>query len=298
MSQGNVDKSNNRCSLIRGAGDGKANIESFVTTMRSGSNPGAFTHMGTTMDATIPTDAKGREIYDPEVLYDGSNYTIKICGYEVKGMDTIDDALKSYGGYGYIGVTFHSAEKHGTASATILLEGTSKENAEGPTGTNSALPEENHFGHGDPVDPATVPAGRPALLWDATKSSFRDEPRTVEMPLSVNADNGYHATSHGRNPYFLGYIRQNLTYMGQDFPVFAMLLKDYSGTDGALYYCAGNVLGPSQAYLQGWSAEDTSTRTYGEGSEYKLVIVNLAGKWSGCIQALRPVFGVDATGEE
>ena len=299
---------NNWCCLIRNedegtvrAGDG---FSSHWTTMTTDETVGSFASLG--MDAasmSISTDDRGREIYTFEVSWDGSAYTLKVNGVVVPGNDQITEKLEALNTDGafYPGIAFNSAAKDGTVSCTLVKYGNSAEDATTPVGSDSLAPEDNMLVFGDPIDPATIPANTPALLWDATKSSFKNDPTGVDMALTAQGDDSYHLEVVGAAPYFQWSIKSELTANQSDFPVFAMLMKDFWGTDGGIYYCAGDVMGANDNYKTSWGIYDEGCQFYGEDGEYILVVVDLAAlelideSNSGRIHNIRPFFSVTDT---
>ncbi len=298
---GAAEYGNNWCTLMRGPGNGASTeIQSFITTMNTDDVPGVFAHQGSTY-VEPPKDDQGREIYTLEITWDGTNYDIKVCGLAVAGNGAaITDKLNSFNENGdfYIGITFHTGEPNGTAGGTILKYGTSEAEATTPVGSDSAEPEENLLVFGEMVDSATVPAGQPALLWDATKATFTSDPTGTNCVLTAQGDNSYHIEASGGVPYYIWSIKNSLTYEAADFPVFAMLMKDFWGDTGGVYYCAGDILSADETVNLGWSIYDDGCMTYGEDDEYVLVVVDLTDLWSGRIHNIRPYFGVSDTTDD
>ena len=92
---GNIDFGNNWLGLIRGAGEGSASAQSFITTMTTDEDVGTFVHNGD-VSVTVPVDDEGREIYTLEIIWDGSEYDIKICGTTVMGCADITAKLEEW----------------------------------------------------------------------------------------------------------------------------------------------------------------------------------------------------------
>ncbi len=300
---GSIDYGNNWVSLIRGAGEGAANVQSFVTTATTDEAVGNFGHKGD-VSVTAPMDDNGRESYTFEITWDGSAYDIKVNGVSVMGLADITTALEAWNSNGefYPGVTMHCGVANSTAGLTILKVGTSSSEASTPVGDDTKQPEDNLLHFADIADPSTVPADQPALLWDATKSSFKTDPTGVDLKLTAQGDNSYHIKATGPSPYFQWSIKSELSYAQSDFPVFAMLMKDFWGDNGGIYYCAGDVMSARDDYKTSWSIYDDGCQFYGEDDEYILVVVDLADlelideSNSGRIHNIRPFFSVtDAT---
>ncbi len=307
INPGGTDHNNNWLSLVRGEGDGNASLQSFITVKEDeeGLN-GQFLHQGD-VTTTVPVDDEGREIYTFEVIWDGSAYDIKICGTSVAGMANVTTNLNNFNADGdfYVGISFHSGVKDGVAGCTILKYGNTAANATTPVGSDSELPDENTLVYGDMIDSATVAEGQPALLWDATGSSYTGEPGGTNIAFTPQGDNSFKATAAQGVSYFQWSIRNSLTYDAEAFPVFTMLLKDYWGADGGLYYCAGDILGPQDTHMTSWSPYADGCNFYGQDEEYTLIVVDLnelntedQKMWTGRINCLRPSFAVDMADNE
>ena len=302
VAPGNVDFGNNWLCLIRGAGAGAAECQSFITNQTTEETPGSFPIQGTT-SITAPMDDDGRETYTFEVSFDGTAYDIKVNGLTVGGMPAVSDKLISMNENGelYVGVTMHCGVKDATTSITLTKAGTSASDATVPVGDDSAQPEDNRLVFGDLIDPSTIPANAPALLFDATKETFKNDPKGVDLRLTAQGDNSYHLEAVGPAPYFQWSIKSELTVNQSDFPVFAMLMKNFWGTDGGIYYCAGEIMSCRDDYKTSWSIYDDGCQFYGEDEEYVLVVVDLADlelideSNSGRIHNVRPFFSVTDT---
>ena len=299
---------NNWCCLVRNEDGGTVRavdgFSSHWTTMTTDETVGSFATLG--MDPSIISiskDDQGRDIFTFEVSWDGSAYTLKVNGAVVPGNAQITEKLEALNTDGtfYPGIAFNSAAKDGTVSCTLVKYGNSAEDATTPVGSDSLAPEDNMLVFGDPIDPATVPANTPVLMWDATKTSFKNDPTGVNMALTAQGDDSYHLEVVGAAPYFQWSIKSELTANQSDFPVFAMLMKDFWGTDGGIYYCAGDVMGASDNYKTSWGIYDEGCQFYGEDGEYILVVVDLAALElidetnSGRIHSIRPYFSVTDT---
>ena len=304
VAPGSIDFGNNWLCLIRGAGSGSASVQSFVTTMNTEEAGGNFGHKGD-VAITAPMDDDGRETYTFEVTHDGTNYDLKVNGVSVAGLADITAALDAWNENGefYVGVTMHAGIKDATTSITITKAGTSEADATTPVGDDSREPEDNKLVFGDLIDPATIPENTPALLWDATKQSFKNDPTGVDLKLTAQGDDSYHLAATGPAPYFQWSIKSELTVNQSDFPVFAMLMKDFWGTDGGIYYCAGEIMSSRDDYKTSWSIYDEGCQFYGEDEEYILVVVDMADlelideSNAGRIHNIRPFFSVTDTSD-
>ncbi len=304
ITPGGMEHGNNWLSLIRGAGEGSAAAQSFLTYQTTDEKVGSFP-LQAAPNIEVPMDDEGREIYTFEVGFDGTNYELKINGVVVSNQ-TISDCLKTWietGDY-YVGISMHAGVKDASAALTILKYGKNADDAITPVGSDSEEPEDNMLVFGEKMDPATVPANTPALLFDATKPTFKKDPEGVDLKLVAQGDNSYHVTATGPAPYWQWGIKSELTASISDFPVFAMVLKNFWGTDGGIYYCAGDIMSCTDTYKTGWTPYDDGCMTFGEDEEYSLIVVDLkdlelldesltAG--DGRIHNVRPFFSVTDT---
>ena len=302
VAPGSVDFGENWLCLIRGAGSGAAEVQSFITNLTTEETPGSFPIQGVT-SVTAPMDDDGRETYTFEISHDGTKYDLKVNGVTVGGIDAVSAKLDSMNENGelYVGVTMHCGIKDATTSITITKAGTSAEDATVPVGDDSRQPEDNKLVFGDLIDPATIPENTPALLWDATMTSFKNDPQGVDLKLTAQGDNSYHLEAVGPAPYFQWSIKSELTVNQSDFPVFAMLMKNFWGDQGGIYYCAGEIMSCRDDYKTSWSIYDEGCQFYGEDEEYILVVVDMADLElidetnSGRIHNIRPFFSVTDT---
>ncbi len=92
---GDIAYGNNWLTLMRGAGNGTTDCQSFVTTQTTEDGVGSFAHVGST-NPKIPMDDDGREIYTLEVEWTGSGYEVKVCGQLVAGNSTVSSKLMSF----------------------------------------------------------------------------------------------------------------------------------------------------------------------------------------------------------
>ena len=305
VTPGGMEHGNNWLCLIRGAGSGAAECQSFVTTMTTEEAVGNFGLKGST-SIEIPMGDDGREIYTLEITFDGTNYDVKVNGLSVAGVADVSTKLNEWVASGeyYVGISTHSGVKDASTSISILKYGTSAEDAITPVGTDSLEPEDNMLVFGELADPSTVPANTPALLFDATRPTFKKDPTGVDIKLTAQGDNSYHITATGGAPYWQWGIKSELTYAISDFPVFSMVLKNFWGDNGGIYYCAGNIMSCNDNYKTSWSIYDDGCMMFGENEEYSLVVVDLADlelidealtAGTGRIHNVRPFFSVTDT---
>ena len=290
--------------LNRGSGNGSTTVESFWSNeMDTEGNGSAFSHQGS-QEATLEVDEQGREIYTLDVSWDGSAYDIKVNGLTLSGMSTLSENLNNTveSGDFYVLITIQTGVTGGTAALSIL-----EVNGSVPAGTESKDPEENVKVYGEKIDASTVAANQPALLFDATKTTFSKDPDVQNCKVEAKGDNSYCFTPSTSSTFFNWGIKNKLTYDAADFPVFAMLLRNTTCYGGAMYYMAGDTTSAGGSCLTSWSAYDND---YCEEDEigddyYNLVVVDLGAKdedsgealyetWTGRINGFR----IDLNGME
>ena len=85
-----------------------------------------------------------------------------------------------------------------------------------------------------------------------------------------------------------------------------MVLKNFWGDQGGIYFCAGGVMSSRDDYKLGWTIYDEGCLTFGEDDEYSLVVVDLAEmemiddllkEKGGRIHNVRPFFAVTDTSD-
>ncbi len=305
VNPGDVKYGNNWLVLMRGTGEGSTQLEPHTTVQTVDGKVGTFTP-GTFVQAEVPMDGDGKEIYDFAIAPDGAGaYTVTINGVAIGGMDAVSEHIGAFEEC-YIGVTFHSGQKGGTAAMTILKQGSSADTAETPSGTSSKAPEVSGVEVAPIADPSTVEANKPAIIFDGDLTSSYSEPSCSGCALSKTANNTWKLTASGAVPYLSWSIRNDISYAAEDFPVFAMMLKNFTGSDGGVYYCAGDVVSATDANKTDWTQwdeydeetkEGTSKFYSTESDEYVLITVDLTDLWSGRINSIRPHFGIDLADE-
>ncbi len=276
--------------LIRGNGGGEeAKAESWNTVEASGSYGGTFQNLGTTT-VTPEMDDANRELYTFEATYNGSYYTFKLNGVTLNGMSAASSNLKNIDPNGefYVGVTLYSSVKDGTAAMSILKYGTDKSHAYPPTGTDSKEPEPNLIKVADIADPSTVPENQPALYWDA---SVIDSPTGTNVRLDPLGDNSFRVNMSETYGFFSWNMSRAVSYSGTDFPIFTVLLRNFYGDGGTLWYYGGDVLGATDTNHEDWSVSEALYYDH-EDDEYTFVTVDLSELWEGRINGMRFDFSV------
>ena len=262
--------------LNRGTGDGKPSSENFWSHEKDEEGNGAaFTHTGN-IASECEVDAQGREIYTLTVTWDGSAYDIRINGVTIAGCSTISANLNELveSGDFYVGIVFHSGVTDGTAALSIL-----EVNGSVPAGTESKEPEENVKVFAEIADSSTIPAGSPALVFDATKSSFKKDPDVQNTKVEAKGDNSYQLTPTSSATFLSWTIRNTLSYEASDFPVFVMLLRNATFGGGQLYYLGGKNMSAGPKTVTDWSLWDDGCTEDQIGEDYyNMVVVDLGAK--------------------
>ncbi len=261
-----------------------AKVESCNTKEAVGDYGGEFRVIGSSNIKTVK-DAQGREIYTLEVTNLGGQYSIKVNGVAVMGLGDISANLNGMNKNGdfYVGVTLYSSVKDGKAAMTMLKYGTDKNHAYVPTGTDSKEPQPNLFKVAEIADPSTIPENKPALYWDASVAA---PPNGTNVTLTALGDNAFRVNMSAELGYFSWNMSRSTSYSGTDFPVFTVLLRNFYGTGGTLWYYGGNILGAAETNKEAWIVDD-SFYYMSEDDEYFLVTVDLTDLWEGRINGLR-----------
>ena len=282
--------------LVRTPGEGApGSAQSFVS--KSAGN-GTFGHQGD-VSITPELDENGKEIYTFEVVWDGSNYNIAICGVAVQGAANIASHLNEVNPNGefYVGVTFHSGAAAQPIEATMLKFGTSKDTAETPVGNDSELPEENINVKAPIAEADSIPANQPCLLLDATKTSYSGDLPVSGMTIVPQGDNSLKILPEVGNAYFTWGMRNSLSYDAADFPVIGIFVQDPNELLDSciMYYYAGDNLTADGAHLLRYTTYDDGVRYWGD-EEYAFVTIDMremlteeefAEGWTGRINGLR-----------
>ncbi|MBO5110406.1 MAG: hypothetical protein J6D21_06785 [Clostridia bacterium] len=279
--------------LIRGAGGGsQAYWGTTAMIGKTENSAGASAELGGMANIIPEVDEEGREIYTFEVKWNGTSYDIILCGVVHPTSRTISSHLESVDKNGdfHIGMIFYSGVKDSKASMTILKFGTSKEDAIAPAGSDTKQPEPNNNIVADMMDPSTIEENKPGVYWDAT---LYGDNTGSEVQISAQGDNSFHVTVPASESYMHWKVRKDTSYAVEDFPVFAMMVKDY-WYDGLLWYNCGDIVNATGGYNMNFSASD-GIYYEGEGlDDYALILLDLTDLCSGRINSFMIQFmGVD-----
>ncbi len=288
--------------LVRTPGEGGAGSAQSFNSGNTGN--GIWQHHGD-VSITPELDDNGKEIYTFEVIWDGSNYNIAICGVALQGAANIASHLNNVNADGefYVGVTFHSGAASQPIEATMLKFGTSKDDAETPVGNDSAEPEENVSVPVDIIDSNTIETNKPCLLYDAQETSCKTSSiGTQGMSLTAQGDNAYRIDVHQLPGFHTWGMKRTLSYEAADFPVIAVFYYDPNEIfeSCTLRYAAGNIMTADDVHIFNYSIwdenYDNNVIVYDEDEYYKCVIIDLREylgeemfneAWNGRINNLR-----------
>ena len=284
--------------LNHGAGDGNVGTYSCWGNEKdeNGEN-GTFNYLsGAPVGSVATPDDEGREIYTFEVKYENHQYNIMINGVTISSIDQVSENLENLDSDGnfYVNISFMTTAKNAVADMTLL-----EVNGSTPTGTAQKDPDVNPVVIGEMIDSATVPAGQPALLFDASKSCFSGDPAPDNCLFEPQGDNSYRATPYADSFFMSWGPRNSITYEAADFPVYAMMLKNCTGFEGDLYYMVGENSSLSQTAKVRWYIDDLDCKEYKDvdGNVWNLVVFDFSDdvyEFSGRVNGFR----VDFTGLE
>lgn len=248
---------------------------------------------------TPELDENGKEIYTFEVKYDGTNYSLFVCGVSVPAAALTEhlNELNADGEF-YIGVTFHSGVANANIEATLLAYGTSAANAETPKGSDAKEPEENVLVIAPMADASTVPANTPCLLLDATASSCSNNFATQDMKLTPQGNNSFKVEPYAKVGFHMWSIKKSLSYEAKDFPVVAFLIEDPNQIvmSGSIRYATGENMSVDDVHIINYSVYDENCTFYGTKKEYIMVVLDMRELlsaeayeegWDGRIHGLR-----------
>ncbi len=292
IAPGNVKHGEGWLSLNRMPGNGAATgMESYNTVAYDPDTDtaGQFIPIGGGTSKAPQVDDEGREIWTFEVTFDGTNYDCLLNGVSYGAQAVMTENLNRIDPNGefYVGITLYSNVKNGAASISILKYGNTKSNATIPVGSDSKEPEENMFEpYAEIADPSTVEANMPCFMVDATTNTSLGGGQMESVALG---DNAFRIEPLAAACFVTFSPKRSVSYDAKDFPVVAMLLRNYLSDGGSMYYSAGEIMSGNPNYLIGWSVWDGEF--YGEDEEYNLVLVDLTDMWEGRINSARFDFG-------
>ena len=283
-------------SLLRGPGEGGETWAQSCPSLIDTEEQKGFFNVASSHFFTPDVDEEGREIYTFEVQWNVSAYDIKICGTTYTTCAEVTNHLESVDASGdyHVGITLNSGVKGGVGSLTILKYGNSEADATTPVGSDSAEPEPNINIIAPLADSSTIPAGQPALLWDVTTMGSAGG---TNLEMTAQGDNSFHVVASQVQAYFDWNIKRTLSYKAQDFPVYAILFRNYWNASGEVWYCTEDVLKPKSDCRVLWSIYDETGFEYEDenGNIYSLITVDLSEEeqWKERINRFRITFNMD-----
>ena len=294
MAPGSTEYGSGWLCLIRGVGDGTATVQPHWTTGRNEDGTGGtFAAAGAFPNVDVPLDDEGKELYTVDVAWDGNAYTISVNGTALAGGDKLPAVIPD--GMCYVTITTQtSLLKNDQILEMSILDW----NGSVPTGSDSADPDENVNSFADMTPSDSIPAGQPCFSWDGNCTCFRKLPETGhDCNIAGKGDGTVHITATGSGIYFTAGPSASYSYEAKDFPVMGLLLRNYNGGDGQLWYAAGDIVGAQDDAVINWSLWDDGCEEYEVGDDlYNLVVLDVRDydeeRWVGRIHGgQRLVFG-------
>lgn len=272
--------------LIRGEGKGTAVAQFFYLSDDYGYQ------LFSMQNVPIPLNEDGKEMFTFEVEYAESGYNFYLCGQKVVDESGIaNEVLDTYCSDGaYVGISMYT-----TSSGSALGAYISKFQGEVPFGEDSGEPEENRNNFAPIADSATVPAGKPALIWNSAKEQF-SQFQSSNIDLAVNEDGTIKATAKSASGYIIFSPKVSVSYEAADFPVIAVLTRNCYAESANIFYSAGDIISAQPDC----SCEiDIAEYDFGEG--WCMGILDLTDDldWQGRVNMIRTdIQNVDHTDEE
>ena len=274
--------------LLRGVGDGNVTSLPHLTDPKTEDFGGTFVNVGT-VSTTATLDDAGREINTLEVVWNGSEYEIKVNGVVQPGQAQTTAMLEKLAPDGnlFVGITMMDGLKGGTAGLTITKFGTSASDATKPVGSGSKQPEENNLVEAPIADPSTVEPNMPAILWNPDTYNLKSGNNCTFTALG---DNTWRCTATESAVFFSLNAKRSWSYDATDFPVFGIMVKNLWIDSGTLWYAAGEIPGATNGYTLPFSIYDGEF--FGEDEEYIFVPVDLTDMWEGRFNSIRLDFAM------
>ena len=265
---------------------GEGRLDNSITLKKSENDAGYFKSLtGTNIVPNVDDD--GKEHYTMEVVWDGANYNIYICGVLVPDGAAITSLLQELDANGdfHIGLVMYSTKQASVANMTILKFGANKADAITPMGTDKKDPEPNINIIAEIEDPSTVEANKPALLYDAT---LYNAPVGANYEATALGDNAFRIVATAGNINCIWNIKKNLSYDAKDFPVIAIMLRSYDSSGGICYYSAGDTLSADADHMISWGLWDGGSIEYETEEEfYNMTLIDLTDAWEGRVNSIR-----------
>ena len=282
---GSVDYGEGLCILIRGAGDGRAQVQPFYVDKETGKS---FTPATAFPSVEVPFNSNDQEVYTFTVKYVDGGYVFAVNGHEFVADATLNAHFdRVFADGAYVNVVCQTGVKDTKIQLAIT-----EWQGNLPVGDDSKDAEEDLRAKAPIADSATIPANEPAVLWDSTLRDFRKINLTGGT-FEINEDGSVHIVTQTVSPYISFGIKSEVSYEASDFPYIAVLTKNCWANSGNVYYCAGDILAAENNYSENWDIEDTA---YPEG--WTLGIMDFSDYnedgWVGRINSIRVGFDFSA----
>ena len=288
---GNTKYGGGWLTLLRGFGDGNVTSIPHLTDPKTDTFGGSFLPQGAGVSAPAEIDAEGREIHVFEIVWDGSQYDIKLNGVSHPDMANTTALLErlSPSGDFFIGITMMDGYKGEDSGAglTILEFGTTASDATKPVGDDEKEPEENDFIDYPIIPGDTIEANMPAILWSPETSNLKSG---NNVNFTVQGDNTWLGQATAAQVFFSLNPKRKWSYDATDFPVFGIMVKNLWIDSGTLWYAAGEITSANTNYTYPFSIYDGEF--FGEDEEYIFVPVDLTDMWEGRINGIRLDFNM------
>ncbi len=295
LAPGNTDHGSGWICLLRDQVDSdEVEACSHITKESTEESKGMFKGYDDTFFVPEKDDL-GREIYTLSIEYVNDVYNISVCGVLLANNDVVSKFLNQFDENGdfYVGVSFMSGVKDGKAAMTILEYGTSESTATKPLGSDRKEPEINNNIVADMMDASSIGENQPGLYWDASRYS----PVGQNLEFAPLGNNAFKVTGLESGGLFNWTIPKDISYAVEDFPVFAMMVKDY-WSKGTLWYYAGDIVSANHDYRITYNAFEGLYYEEEEFADYTLIYIDLTGMCSGRINGFRIDMSIDMAAPE
>ncbi len=129
-------------------------------------------------------------------------------------------------------------------------------------------------------------ANQPAILLDPSMADVKGTPEVFNATL----DDAWHVKATGLTPRFNWIIKDSINHSAEKYPVVSMMLRNYDGSDGMVFYYAGDKKEPDAFQFEFWTQwDDEVCRYYEDGNDtYTLISTDLssAANWMGRINGV------------
>lgn len=193
-----------------------------------------------------------------EVKWDDKNKTYSVT---INGVDAPADCIKWMNEFygtndeAHIGIYLHHNERGGKQELTITKFGTTKDTATTPQGDDRREPHNEEKIEYPILDPATVPAGEPAVFLNGDKvnSDTQGKPGGHATQVSVNEDDfSIRASTTTSGASVSCTVKDEVAYDMKDFPVILCLTRNFCTCDdpadcyaietAGMYFSAGDTV--------------------------------------------------------